>query len=303
MTKTELYPLAREAMEALAEHYGPAMQQVRDDAGMQQADWGPVFLLSYVDPRPETAAYLQRLTHYTSLPGLEARLEGAASRGLVEATPDRAYRLTDKGRRMLHDSLEAAWKVMADLEPIGRDEATRLAELLRRVVEDSLAAPEPQDKRHLLASRAVDPGDELPLVARIDQYLTDLALFRDDVHPAAWRAYNVDGAAWEIFTLIWSGEAATLEALTERLKNRAHPPSLIPQALQDLAAREWIARENGGYRATDEGKRLRQEAEDETDRLFYAPWAGLSDAEREELRDLLARLRDGARAAVAQSTA
>jgi hypothetical protein len=43
---------------------------------------------------------------------------------------------------------------------------------------------------------------------------------------------------------------------------------------------------------TDRGAALRQQAEETTDRLFYAPWSCLSEAEIEDLRGLLTRLRD-----------
>lgn len=293
MTKTDLLPLAREAMEALGEHYRPAMRQVYDEAEVQPIDEGVLFLLSATDPRPETSAYLQQLYTYTSLPALEARMAGAASRGLIEALPDRTYRLTDKGHQVFRRALAAAWSRMAELEPLPKGDMERLTYLLKRLVMTTSAAPEPREKRYLIASRRLDPGEDAPIVARIDQYLTDLIMFRDDVHPAAWRRYNVNGPTWEVFTLIRNGEAHTLEELSQRLERRGHPPDLIPQSFQDLVARGWIAKENGGYRATDEGSRLRQEAEDETDRLFYAPWSCLSEAETAELRDLLMRLREG----------
>jgi DNA-binding MarR family transcriptional regulator len=191
---------------------------------------------------------------------------------------------------------------MARIEPLPLDDQRRLLDLLKQVVEASVAAPQPRDKRHLAASRKVDPGEDAPPVARIDQYLTDLTLFRDDVHPAAWREYNINGPAWEVFSLIWEGEATTLAALAERLASRQHPPELIPQSIQDLIARGWIEQDRGAYVATEEGRALRQEAEDETDRLFYAPWACLSEAETAELRDLLERLRDGARALAAPNS-
>lgn len=295
MTKTDLLPLAREAMAALEAHYIPAMQQARDAAGMQQADWGPLFLLSYATSRPVSSAYLLQLSPYMSLAGLERRLESAVSRGMIERTENRTFRLAEPGRRAFRGTLEAVWLALAKLEPLPVDDLRRLVDLLVRVVDASLAAPQPRDKRHLAASRGADPGVDAPIAARIDQLLTDLVLFRDDVHPAAWREYNVDGPTWEIFSLIWSGEAPTPEALAERLANRQHPPELIAQSIHDLVARGWVTREDDGYAATAEGRQLRQEAEDETDRLFYAPWDTLSDAEIEELRGLLVRLRDQAR--------
>ena len=58
MTTTDLLPLALETMAALAEHYNPAMQQVRDDVGLLPPDWGPVFTALGADPQPVTSAYL-----------------------------------------------------------------------------------------------------------------------------------------------------------------------------------------------------------------------------------------------------
>ena len=48
----------------------------------------------------------------------------------------------------------------------------------------------------------------------------------------------------------------------------------------------------GSFRVTERGRALRQAAEDATDRYFYASWAGLNDAELDELRILLMGLRD-----------
>ncbi|MBK9715484.1 MAG: hypothetical protein IPO81_30005 [Kouleothrix sp.] len=302
MTTTDLLPLALETMAALAEHYNPAMQQVRDDVGLLPPDWGPVFTALGADPQPVTSAYLVEQAPYISLAAAEDRLAGAASRGFLEPAPGRAYRLSDRGRQMVRRSLDAAWERMAALEPIPQADLRRLAELLRRLVEASAAAPEPLDKRHLAASRTVDPGQDAPVVALIDQYLTDLVMFRDDVHPAAWRAYDVDGPAWEIFTMIWNGEATTAEALAQRLEGRRHTPDALAQALRGLSARGWIAEDGGAYRATEQGSRLREEAERETDRLFYAPWASLSEPETDELRGLLTRLRDESHAVSAHSS-
>lgn len=295
MATNDLYALVRETVTALAAHYDPAMRQVRDAAGMEPQDNGTILFLAYADPRPTTSARLLQVMPYGDVEGIEARLEGAVARGFVERTPDQAYQLTDKGRQVFRRALEAAWARMAALEPIERDDLLRMADLLRRVVEASLAAPAPADKPNLAFSRSLDPGEDAPIVARLDQYLSDLIFFRDDAHPAAWRRYTVSGPTWEVFTLLWAGEPGTLDELTEGMRGRAHAPNLIPDSLQDLVARGWVARSNGVYAVTEAGRQLRQAAEDETDCLFYAPWACLSDDETDELRELLVRLRDGAR--------
>jgi DNA-binding MarR family transcriptional regulator len=303
MSKTDVLPLMREAMASLAVHYNPAMEQARAAAGIQPAEFRVVNWLAHTDPEPATGASIAQMFPYVSPAQIEERLAAvAAGQKFVERTPERAYRLTPSGRQIFKQALAAAWDRLAGFEPIAAADMRRLAELLKRLVDASVAAPEPRDKRHLAFSRRVDPGAGMHPGVLIDQYLTDLVLFRDDVHPAAWQRYNVNGPTWEVFTLIWNGAANTLDTLTERLTGYGRPIDSLPQALRDLAAREWVVKENGQYALTEEGRRRRQEAEDETDRLFYAPWVALNDTETDELRGLLARLRDGARALAEQNT-
>jgi hypothetical protein len=178
----------------------------------------------------------------------------------------------------------------------------RLAGLLRRLVESSAAASAPADKSHLHASRRTDPGAEVSLAAQLDQYLTDLNAFRDDVHIAAWQPTGVDGPTWEALTLVWRGEADTPEALAEKLAGRRLEPAAYAAALRSLAERQWVAERAGAYSATEQGRTIRQQVEDETDRMFYEPWGCLDDGEAQELRSLLSQLGDRARAMQAGHT-
>ena len=130
-------------------------------------------------------------------------------------------------------------------------------------------------------------------MARIEQYLSDLGAFRDDVHLAAWKPHDIQGHAWEAFTFIWRGEATTLEALADALKPRGFTSEDYAAALEDLRARAWIEERAGEYRVTPEGGKLRQAAEELTDAYYYAPWEVLSEDERQTLRDLLSRLAEG----------
>jgi hypothetical protein len=63
-----------------------------------------------------------------------------------------------------------------------------------------------------------------------------------------------------------------------------------------LAERGWLVEQAGVYGMTEQGRAIRQQAEDETDRLFYEPWSKLDDGEAHELRSLLTRLGERARA-------
>jgi hypothetical protein len=77
----------------------------------------------------------------------------------------------------------------------------------------------------------------------------------------------------------------------ERLLRRGHPLEAYARALGALAAQGWLDAPDGDeYRVTGQGLQARQDAEELTDRYFYAPWACLTPGELVELRDLLGTL-------------
>jgi DNA-binding MarR family transcriptional regulator len=192
-------------------------------------------------------------------------------------------------------SIEAARARLALLDPLPPAEMRRTVELLRRIVYATADAPQPPEKPHLARSRSVAPGEDAPAATLIDQYLTDLALFRDDAHTEAWRPFNLAGSTWETFTYLWRGEADTVDTLAERLVRREHPRDVYLQALDDLVTRGWVAEETGRYSLTDQGRAIREEAEQATNRVFYAAWSCLNDDELDELRGLPDRHRDSLR--------
>ena len=192
----------------------------------------------------------------------------------------------------MKQSFGSVHAALADVEPLPAGDLRRLNDLLRRLVEATLAAPEPGAKPQLLASRLTDPGAQASAAALTDQYLTDLARFRDDAHVAAWRPYGTSGITWEALTLIWRGEAYSPDTLARRLERRAQPAQVYIDAIHDLVERGWIAQHGQAYRVTDRGAAIRRQAEETTDRYFYAPWSCLGEAETDELRGLLARLCD-----------
>ena len=55
-------------------------------------------------------------------------------------------------------------------------------------------------------------------------------------------------------------------------------------------ARGWIEAADEGYQATAEGSKIRQQSEDETNRLYKSAWSTLNANEQQELADLLIEL-------------
>jgi hypothetical protein len=112
---------------------------------------------------------------------------------------------------------------------------------------------------------------------------------------AAWQLYQIEGYVWEAFSFVWSGTAATAEALFDQLAYRGYSRADYALALRDLTKRDWLEElpDNPGvYRLTGAGRTIREEAERLTDDYFYAPWSVLTEDEQATSHDLLTRLHD-----------
>lgn len=301
-TTLDLFQLCGEAVRAISTRYNDAMQHEIDAAEIDGQDWALAFLVRGTEPHAMTPEQLRAQTPYVAHSKLTAETAGAIERGILAADAAGGLMLTQRGRDLLANSFGAVHKAMVGYAPLPEPALERLAALLLRLVEATLAAPAPADKPAIIASRRTDPGAQSAAGARIDQYLTDLMRFRDDAHQAAWRPHGVDGPSWELFTFIWRGDADTAEALAEKLARRGHSMSEIGQALAGLVQRGWLIEQAGVYHVTGQGCVLREQAEELTNRTFYAPWEQLGAGEIDELRDLLTRLRDAAHEQAGTST-
>lgn len=294
MSTVNLWTTASETLQAFGTHYVPAMDKAAAELGLPE--WYGLLLPALMfEPEPISAKRLGVRSPYTSPRLYNERLAEAARQGLLVqvAEGENAYRLTEKGRQAAKSVIDAAYVKMAALQPISSDELERLANLLHRLVMSCLAAPEPPGKWCITHSRRIDPGDKSFVLARIDQYLSDLGAYRDDAHLASWQSQHIEGHVWEAFTYLWRGEASTLDGLVQKLTRRGHSQDEYRQALEELTKRGWVVEEMKEHQVTTLGKEIRQEAEETTDQYFYAPWSCLTQEEMEELRSLLVDLRGG----------
>ena len=303
MSVSDLWLLAQGAWDALSAVYGPVMARAAAaEAGLAEGTYfGWMLTAPGFEPDPISAGRLAGRAPYTAQTLNEVRLADGAQQGLLRPAGEGEYYLTEAGRTAARRIFEAAYHAMAPLQPLPAAEISRLAGLLRRLVQACVAAPEPPGKYCLRLSRRIVPGDAAPALAWIDQYLSDLNAYRDDAHMASWQPHGIGGAAWEAFTCLWRGEARTLDELCDRLAFRGHVRQDYADALEDLTARGWIIVEGAGgpahgekgYGLTGAGRAVREAAEQATDTYFFAPWACLNKGELEALRVLLVGLRDG----------
>jgi hypothetical protein len=222
-------------------------------------------------------------------------MERAAKQGFLipVAEAENEYYLTELGRQAAGRVIGAAYAKMAVLQPMPSTDLERLASLLHRLVKSCLTTPERPGKWCITHSQQSDPGEAASVVVRIDQYLSDLAAYRDDAHLAAWQSHNIEGYIWETFTYFWRGEATTLDGLYHKLERRGYSQNEYKQALENLIKRGWLMEAAEEYHVTPLGQEVRQAVEVTTDRYFYGAWSCLSQEETEELRTLLVHLRDG----------
>jgi hypothetical protein len=297
MNTIALWPTALETVQALGTHYDPAMDQAAAESGL--CEWWNGWLLPALmfEPEPISATRLRVRSPYTSARLCNERLAKAARQGFLSsvAEAENEYRLTELGRQAAEHVIGAAHAKMAALQPMSSNDLERLASLLHRLVTSCLTTPEPPGKWCILHSRRTDPGDNASVVARIDQYLSDLAAYRDEAHLAAWQSHNIEGHTWEALTYLWRGDATTLNGLYQELERRGYSRDEYRQALEDLMERCWVSEEAGKYQVTVLGREIRQAAEETTEQYFHAPWSCLSQGETKELRTLLTLLRDGLR--------
>lgn len=242
------------------------------------------------EPDAASTARFAARDPYSNPARYDERFALMVEKGWMVPAGEGEYRLTGAGHQITHDVHAVMQDGLRAVEPLPAAELAQIKALLGRVVEAAANAPEPADKSGLLVNRRSDPGEDGPVLLNILQYVADLGSFRDDAHLAAWRPLGVSGPAWEALTFIWRDEAHTAAELTEKLPHRGHDEAAYQAALDELAARGWVQVADGRAAITESGAKQRQDVEDLTDRLYFAPWAALSADELAALGDGITRL-------------
>ena len=274
----------------LGHYYQSEVHTMLEKMGLNPGDWFLSLVASARKPQPLMADYLHRLGPYSHVKVHQAALEGSMERGAL-AQVGNGYKVTEKGLAGLANFLTTARDLLAAVDTgLTEEEMKQTADFLNKLSDAVWAAAKPADKSRISNSHHVAPAIDAPALVRIDQYLTDLVFFRDDAHVAAWLPYGVTGEAWEALTFIWRDEANTAEALAEKLPQRQHGVDGYRTALQMLAEKGWLEKQDEQYRLTEAGRQVREEAEATTDAFFFGAWSALNHQEARSLYDLLLKL-------------
>jgi len=260
---------------------------------------GHFFLLltaKRLEPDPISVARLSARGPYNNPTVYDTFLTEVAEAGFIAPRKKNGgYELTEKGRTALQELNHTFYTKLGELSPLPEENLIQIESLLGKVSQACLDAEEPANKPHISTIRRAHPDQEYGPLAKIDQHLDDLHGFRDDAHIAAWEPYEVSGYVWETLTLLWRDEAHTAKELAER-PFRGYSEETYTGAFTTLISRGWAEETDNGYRITEKGRAVRQQAEEKTNAYFFAPWACLSAAEKIQLHNLLTQLKNNLQA-------
>ena len=215
-------------------------------------------------------------------------------KGWIEPLQDKSYRVTDGARAGARLIIQAGDRHLSGFQFMSEVDLERLAELLGQVVAESKATSEPPVKWAIINRfRVADKAS--PWLVQVREYLMDLFAYRDDSHLSAARPhFNRAGIVWSVLGSLWTGDALTAEQMAERQAFRGYEVDDYRVAIQAAVGVGWVEQADvpGKFRPTQMGRELRQQVDQLTDEYFYRPWSVFTQAELDELYDLLAKLRE-----------
>lgn len=266
---------------ALAESFGIPHMQILGEF---------VYMLENYNPNALSEAhYMERNCYYK--PGVIAqRLTWMAESGLLTTEGD-SYRLTDKGRTVwtrIKETLNDHWTL-----PLQTD-IPRITALMSKVYEAMVNAPDAGWSVQTRATYSLRPEMTLtPILYYNAHAIFDLWARRDDAHLTAWKHHPVSPRTWEALSTLWDGKADDADLLAKALESHGFSSDDYADSLEEMTALGWVEKTpEGKFQLTVDGQDVRDEAERDTDDLFYAPFTkALSTAEHDELRDLLTALK------------
>lgn len=292
MENLALWHLMRDAWRAINPHFETAIQQVMSEAQLEPRSWGLLLAAQNFEPEEVTPGHLLVRSPYTSAENYLYQFKSITSAGYMAEVNPGKFRLTANGRQAVQRFIDRARFAMAQADPLPPGDSSRAADLLEKLVESCLRHAAPPDTWSIRLSYQIMPEKDPPLPF-IEQAFTCLDAYRDDAHLAAWRRSKLSATTFEALTVIWCGEATSLNGIVRKLARRGHDPKIYSVALSDLRHNRYVAGPRTALRLTPAGQEFRDQVEAKTNELFFQAWKVLSEVEKAELNDLLTRLHDG----------
>lgn len=292
MNKREAWNLAHQVTQGFMSVYENIMDEAAISMGLQSGDCFLVIIPAHLfEPDPISVARLRIRVPYNSPIYYEGPLQVAKSAGFLDEVPEGGYILNRRGREALGKVMDAAYQQLGQLSLLSSAKIDELKLLLAKLVQASLLSPAHVCKWGILHSRRLDPGRNVAPVITIDQYLSDLASYRDDSHLAAWSVYSIDAHAWDILGVLWLGRASSTAEILNVLSKRCWSENETRHAITTLVREGWV---NNGEKLTitEKGRQARERAEALTDEFFFSPWRVLTEAEYNRFCELMTQLNE-----------
>jgi ribosomal protein S19E (S16A) len=283
--------LARDVSQAIFPVTRSAVNPVFQKQFENPATFRPTLIAIVNEPIPLAVDDYLRAAPYLNPDRATQLLTDATEAGFLASGNGSGFTITDSGREAMDEVNDVFYRYLDELDVLPEEGMDTLAGLLKQLVKNSLKADEPADKWAIVNMHNFHPKAEYAPLAKIDQYLDDLNAFRDDAHIASWQSYGLSGRTWETLSFVWQDQASSAAELVEKLPFRGFDEAAYAQSLTELTERGWVQETPEGFRVTEKGQSVRQEAEDVTNRTFFEPWAVLDHAEQTRLRRLLIRLK------------
>ena len=280
-TSTSIYPLAQETTrEQLEKHF------------TERRFYLPILVASGLTPKPISVEIYTKRNPYANPAGIKQLFADVASAGYFEPGDNNSYLLSEKGSNAINSTNDHFYNHLYQVNQFPTDKRKELTSLLSKLIEACKKADIINGSLSFNISHNAHPKVETDSLSQIDQLIDDLFAFRDDSHISAWIPSGVNGHTWEVLSFVWNGEANTVEKLVERLPFRNYTAEDYTKTLEDLTQRGLIESGDEGYRITEAGRKIREDAEVETDKNFYGPWKSLSDDDLTKLEALLNELKE-----------
>ena len=192
---------------------------------------------------------------------------------LVEGDTIEGITLTKRALDAMERLHTEAKEHVSRIEALPLTETEALARQLERasraIISDPVLAPRPGS--HLAGSRSQATfGNAKPAMVRIEQAIYDLWMARDDAHMKVWRDAEMEALSMSIWTLLWNGDATTIDGIAAKLSMQTK--AAVESNLAYLFEKEYITRHDDLLQLTPEGILAREDIERETDRIYFAPW-------------------------------
>ena len=293
MTKKEHWSVKqlRKLRSALGQYTNPMVTEMMDNVeDMEGSDLYLVEVATFFSPEPIGLAHIYQRAPYTNPEEHKERLIGSAERGWLEKSGDSGYTASEKGATFYAHFIKAYKDELAEVESLADDELDRIEVLLGMVVNAAKRTTEVRHKPALEFSSKELVAPDAAAIQRVQLLIVHLLAYRDDTHVASWSPHKLEGITWESFSDVWQGKITNAAELIEKRPFRGYELEDYAAALEDLARRGWLEVKEGSFVITEEGRRIREEAEELTNKYYDAAWVGLSKEDIEELKDLFQKL-------------